>query len=128
MSLRELRTVREMRTRLAAAKKEATEFCQPTRAERPPSGPGWIHEIKHDGYRMMIRRDGGGVRVITRNGYDWSSRYPLITSAANALQARSFVIDGEAVACDESGLAVFQRLRERRHDRDVFCYAFDLLS
>jgi bifunctional non-homologous end joining protein LigD len=128
MPLRQLRTVREMRARLAAAKKEATEFCQATRAERPPSGPGWLHEIKHDGYRMMVRRDGGRVRIITRNGHDWSSRYPLITSAANALPGRSFVIDGEAVACDESGLAVFQRLRERRYDGGVFFYAFDLIE
>jgi hypothetical protein len=52
--------------------------CLPTRAERPPSGPGWIHEIKHDGFRMMVRRDPAGIRLLTRNGHDWASRYPLI--------------------------------------------------
>ena len=52
------------------------EPCLPSPAERPPSGPGWIHEIKHDGFRLMARRDVAGVRLLTRNGLDWSSRYP----------------------------------------------------
>jgi ATP-dependent DNA ligase len=55
------------------------EPCLPSPADRPPSGPGWIHEIKHDGYRLMVRRDAVGVRLLTRNGYDWSSRFPLIS-------------------------------------------------
>jgi len=45
--------------------------CLPSPAERPPTGPQWIHEIKHDGYRMMARRDDSGVRLLTRNGHDW---------------------------------------------------------
>src|SRR5262245_34604929 len=85
--------------------------CLPSPAERPPSGPGWIHEIKHDGFRLMVRRDVTGVRLFTRNGIDWSDRFPLIAEAAGALVARSFLIDGEAVACDgASGL----NLRSRR--------------
>jgi ATP-dependent DNA ligase len=52
--------------------------CLPSPAERPPSGPGWLHEIKHDGFRMMVRRDAAGVRLLTRNGIGWSTRYPLI--------------------------------------------------
>src|SRR5688572_4487265 len=106
MSLRELRMVREMRARIAAEKAAVIEPCQPTIAAKPPSGPGWLHEIKHDGYRMLVRRDGGGVRLITRNGYDWTSRYPMMAAAANAIKAKSFVIDGEAVAVDDNGLAV----------------------
>jgi len=47
--------------------------CLPSPAERPPSGPGWVHEIKHDGFRMMVRRDAAGVRLLTRNGHDWSA-------------------------------------------------------
>jgi len=97
-------------------------------AERPPSGPGWIHEIKHDGFRMMVRRDAAGVRLLTRNGIDWSARFPLIFEAAGALQVRSFLLDGEAVACDGDGLPVFDRLRYRRQDGRVFLYAFDLLE
>ena len=38
------------------------EPCLPSRAERPPSGPSWVHEIKHDGFRLMVRRDGAGIR------------------------------------------------------------------
>ena len=104
------------------------EPCLPSTAAKPPSGPGWIHEIKHDGYRLMVRRDTAGIRILTRNGHDWTSRFPLIVSAANAIRAKSFLIDGEAVACDDSGLAVFQRLRKRKNDSSVFLYGFDLVQ
>jgi bifunctional non-homologous end joining protein LigD len=98
------------------------------RAQRQsrPVGDGWIHEIKLDGFRMMVRRDRAGVRLLTRNGHDWTGRFPLIAEAAAALRARSFLIDGEAVACDRDGLPVFDRLRYRRQDGRVFLYAFDL--
>ena len=104
------------------------EPCLPSRADRPPSGPGWIHEIKHDGFRMMVRRDAAGVRLLTRNGHNWADRYPLIADAAGALGVRSCLIDGEAVACDGDGLPVFDRLRYRRQDAAVFLFAFDLLE
>jgi hypothetical protein len=65
----------------------------------------------HDGYRLMARRDPIGIRLLTRNGYDWPPRYPLIVEAANRLKVRSCLIDGEAVICDDNGLAVFERLR-----------------
>jgi bifunctional non-homologous end joining protein LigD len=103
------------------------EPCLPSRADRPPSGPGWVHEIKHDGFRLMVRRDSAGIRLITRNGHDWSDRFPLIRISAAALPVRSCLIDGEAVCCDEDGVAVFQKLRMRR-DNAVFLYAFDLLE
>ena len=104
------------------------EPCLPTPAERPPSGPGWIHEIKHDGFRLMARRDAAGVRLLTRNGIDWSERFPLIAKAAGALQVRSFLLDGEAVACDGDGLPIFDKLRYRRADKTVFLYTFDLIE
>jgi bifunctional non-homologous end joining protein LigD len=104
------------------------EPCLPSPAERPPSDPGWVHEIKHDGFRMMVRRDGAGVRLLTRNGHDWSTRYPQILQAAGALKVRSFLIDGEAVACDGDGVPVFDRLPYRRQDARVFLFAFDLLE
>jgi bifunctional non-homologous end joining protein LigD len=63
---------------------------------RLPSGPDWVHEIKHDGYRLMARRDPVGIRLLTRNGHDWSPRYPLIVEAVNRLKVRSCLIDGEA--------------------------------
>jgi bifunctional non-homologous end joining protein LigD len=52
--------------------------CAPIRAAKPPVGPGWVHEIKHDGYRLIVRREGKAVRLFTRNGYDWTERYPGI--------------------------------------------------
>jgi bifunctional non-homologous end joining protein LigD len=74
----------------------------------------------------MAWRDGERVRLFTRNGYDWRERYPLIVAAVAALKVRSGLIDGEAVCCDESGLAVFDDLRHRRRDDHVFLYAFNL--
>ena len=104
------------------------EPCLPSPAERPPSGPDWIHEVKVDGYRLMARRDAAGVRLLTRNGHDWAQRYPLIIQALNVLKVRSCLIDGECVCCDDNGLPVFERLRQRRDDQHVFLYAFDLLE
>jgi bifunctional non-homologous end joining protein LigD len=75
-----------------------------------------------------IRRDGADVRLFTRRGYDWTERFPAIVSAARSIPAKSFLIDGEAVCCDESGVPVFQMLRQRRNESTVFLYAFDLLQ
>jgi ATP dependent DNA ligase domain len=69
-----------------------------------------------------------GIRLLTRNGFDWALRYPLIVEAVNRLKVRSCPIDGEAVACDENGLAVFERLRRKPSGKHVFLYAFDLLE
>jgi hypothetical protein len=82
--------------------------CIPTRAPKPPAGSDWVHEIKYDGYRIIVRRDGDTVRLFTRRGYDWSGRYRAIARAAARLRARSFTVDGEAAVCD--GIAVFHAL------------------
>jgi len=76
----------------------------------------------------MVRREAGRIQILTRNGYDWTARFPLMVAAAEAIKAKGFPIDGEAVVCDESGMAMFDHLRYRRHDANVFLYAFDLLS
>jgi bifunctional non-homologous end joining protein LigD len=104
------------------------EPCLLSPADRPPSGANWIHEIKHDGYRLMARRDPVGVRLITRRGNDWSARFPLVVEAVNHLKVRSCLIDGEVVCCDERGLARFDVLRRRRNEPEAFLYAFDLLE
>ena len=67
------------------------EPCQPSKVARPLSGPLWVHEIKHDGYRLIVQRDGKRVRLFTRNGYDWTGRYPLIVEAALKNRQTSFV-------------------------------------
>jgi ATP-dependent DNA ligase len=104
------------------------EPCIPTLVSKPPEGPQWIHEIKHDGYRLIVRKQADRARLFTRRGYDWTDRYPLIRQALTALGAASAVIDGEAVCCDDAGLAVFEKLHSRAHDDQVFLYAFDLLE
>jgi bifunctional non-homologous end joining protein LigD len=104
------------------------EPCLPSPADRPPSGPGWVHEIKHDGFRLMARRDSAGIRLLTRNGHNWARRYPLIVEAVNRLWVQSCLIDGEAVCCDKDGMPTFEKLRLRRDDRHVFLCAFDLLE
>jgi ATP-dependent DNA ligase len=116
------------RSRIAVDGPNFIEPCLPTPARNLPSGPDWLHEIKHDGYRMMVRRDQRGIRLLTRRGYDWTDRYPAITAVPNTLRAESFLIDGEAVCCDENGVTVFKMLRYRRNEALVFLYAFDLLE
>jgi bifunctional non-homologous end joining protein LigD len=104
------------------------EPCIPTRVSKPPVGPQWIHEIKHDGYRLLARKRDGRVRLFTRRGFDWTERYPRIGKAVAALRPASVTIDGEAVCCDDAGVAVFERLHSRAHDAEAFLYAFDLLD
>jgi bifunctional non-homologous end joining protein LigD len=104
------------------------EPCLPSPAAKTPSWAGWLHEIKHDGFRMLVRRDAATVRLFTRNGRDWTGRFPLIAHAAMSLKAASCLIDGEAFACDGDGMPVFDRLRYRRDDSRVFLYAFDLIE
>jgi bifunctional non-homologous end joining protein LigD len=102
--------------------------CIPTRAAKPPAGPDWVHEVKHDGYRLQVRRQGDVVRLFTRNGYDWSARYPAIAVTATLLRARSFTLDGEAVVCGPDGVAVFDALHRRGTVTEAMMYAFDLLE
>ena len=82
---------------------------------RPPSGSLWVHEIKHDGYRLMVRRDASRIlRCLTRNGNDWADRFPSIVEAAARLEAHSFLIDGEAVIARDDGTPDFHALRSKR--------------
>jgi ATP-dependent DNA ligase len=82
----------------------------------PRVGSGWLHEIKHDGYR----RDPVGIRLITRRGNDWTQRFPLVVEAVNHLKVRSCLIDGEVVCCDAQGVTSFQLLRHRRNEAQAF--------
>jgi bifunctional non-homologous end joining protein LigD len=102
--------------------------CIPTRAYKVPAGPDWVHEIKHDGYRLQVRRQGDVVRLFTRNGYDWSARYPAISVTATLLRATSFVLDGEAVVCGPDGVAIFDALHRRGTVTEAMLYAFDVLE
>jgi bifunctional non-homologous end joining protein LigD len=102
--------------------------CLPTSARQPPSGPEWLIEIKHDGFRVIARKDGKRVRLYSRPGNDLTHRFPLIVEALGGLRSRSCIIDGEAVSCGDDGISSFDRIRYRRHDADVFMWAFDLIE
>ena len=104
--------------------------CLPTLVETPPVGPQWVHEIKWDGYRVSAYVADGKVTIRTRNGHDWTKRFPSIAAAAARLKVRSAVIDGEAVILDDQGRSSFAELQadldKHGSDRAVL-YAFDLL-
>ena len=102
--------------------------CLPTNASAPPSGKLWLHEIKHDGFRVMARKAGERVRLYSRPGNDLTYRFPLIVEALAKLRSQSCIIDGEAVVCGDDGIASFNRIRHRHHDADVFMWAFDLIE
>ena len=86
-------------------------FIEPQLAspvDQPPEGKHWIHEVKHDGYRSQVVIERGQARVFTRNGYDWSDRYPSIVRAAASLRCKSAIIDGEAIVQNGNGASDFE--------------------
>src|SRR5215470_15390338 len=102
--------------------------CLPTKTDRLPSGSEWLHEIKHDGFRVIARKQGAQVRLYSRHRSDLTYRFPLIVETLSRIGSRSCIIDGEAVACDDNGVTSFNRVRYRRHDESIFLYAFDLIE
>jgi bifunctional non-homologous end joining protein LigD len=107
-------------------------FIEPqlaTLVDQPPMGEGWIHEIKHDGYRTQLVIERGAARAYTRNGFDWSDRYPGIIRAAPKLRLRSAILDGEVVVQDAEGISDFEALASaiRGEPERLLFYGFDLL-
>lgn len=92
----------------------------PTLKPKPPTGPDWSHEVKFDGYRIQIHRDGSAVKIYSRNGADFTSRFPAIAKAALSVRFKAFVLDAEAVADN------FHELHLRR--ANAIAYAFDVLA
>jgi hypothetical protein len=91
--------------------------CQPTLSATVPTGDGWIHELKHDGFRVLAFKDGDTVRLWSRNGRDWSGEFVAITEAMRALPFKRLMLDGEAVAhcpCASSAALVRVALRPER--------------
>jgi bifunctional non-homologous end joining protein LigD len=101
--------------------------CRPTVAARPPSGAGWVHELKHDGYRLQIHIRDGRVKLYTMNGADWSKRYPRIVEEAARLKGHA-IIDAEVVCLDRKGVAEFDLLHKRSNDGAALALGFDLLA
>jgi bifunctional non-homologous end joining protein LigD len=101
--------------------------AQPIKWAAPPRGPLWVHEIKHDGYRLIVLKGGPTVRLFTRSGNDWTDRFPLITKAAQKLRG-SFLIDGEAVVVGPDGLSLFDQLQSTAGRTRAVLFAFDLIQ
>ena len=78
--------------------------CLPTKTDKLPSGSQWLHEIKHDGFRIIARKNGERVRLYSRPGNDLTRRFPLIVETSARLRSRSCIIDCEAVACNNNGV------------------------
>ena len=101
-----------------------------TARDSPPDGDDWLHEIKFDGYRTAARIDNGDVRLLTRNGLDWTERYGLLADAIAKLRCKQAMIDGEVIVQGDNGVSSFtalqQTLSEGATERLIF-YAFDLM-
>ncbi|MER8778565.1 ATP-dependent DNA ligase [Mesorhizobium sp. M0977] len=101
----------------------------PTLVAKPPQGDGWTHEVKFDGYRSQIIIDAGRVRVFTRRGLDWTSKYRDLAATAKTLDVENAIIDGEIIVLNDKGLSDFAELRKAitRRQHDLYFVAFDLL-
>ena len=99
-------------------------------AEDPPDGDGWLTEIKFDGYRLLASLEDGRVRLLTRNGNDWTDRLPAVVKAMSRLYVKSAMVDGELVALDREGVSSFPALQaalSNGRDGNLVYYLFDLL-
>ncbi len=101
-----------------------------TLVDTVPAGSAWLHEVKYDGYRILLAIGGGNAKVFTRSGLDWSEKFPEIAAAGAALDLGAALIDGEAVALDQDGKPSFSALQDalKRGGTGLVMFAFDLLS
>ncbi len=103
-----------------------------TLSAKPPAGPEWVHEVKFDGYRMGVLREGGSVQIESRNGVDFTSKLPELSTAVKRLPCSSALIDGEIAILQADGRTSFQRLqnvfRAGAAREGLVYYAFDLLE
>ena len=100
--------------------------CRPTVAAQPPAGPGWAHELKHDGYRLQIHIRDGRVRLYTINGHNRTDRYPRIVEEAIRIKG-SAILDAEVICAGKDGVPDFEELHSRIFDHLAVACAFDLL-
>jgi bifunctional non-homologous end joining protein LigD len=106
------------------------EPCLALLAEKAPEGPGWLHEMKFDGYRLIVLLEEGRVRLMTRKGLDWTGRFPSIAEAFADFPAETAIVDGEAIVEDKSGLSSFSALQEALASgpaENAIIFAFDIL-
>ena len=101
--------------------------CEPTLVNRPPAGPGWLHEIKHDGFRVLAWKQGERVTVWSRRGTDFTGRFSRIADAVRGVSADEATIDGEAVVFLNDGRSDFHALFTKQGWEQAAFVAFDLL-
>ena len=101
--------------------------CEPKLVDRPPAGPGWLHEVKHDGFRILVRKLGGRAKVWSRRGADFTDRFATISEAVRGLSVDRALIDGEAVVLRDDGRSDFNALLTKRGGFMASLIAFDLL-
>ncbi|AZZ36052.1 DNA ligase D [Bdellovibrio sp. qaytius] len=130
LSLTNLERIKK-KTKLIRSKLPA--FIEPQLAllaETPPQGDNWIHEIKLDGYRTFCHKQKSNIKLLTRSGLDWTSKYKFIEHECKKIKADSAMLDGEIVWTDNNGVSHFQGLQnslENHHSDELFYYVFDLL-
>src|SRR5688572_7525669 len=95
------------------------EPCLPTVAKSAPTDDGWLHEIKFDGYRLLIRKRDKRVRIFSRRGFDFTRRFPRVAEAVLRLEVKSIVLDGEGIVYDHLGMPNFDHIHSKRYDREV---------
>jgi bifunctional non-homologous end joining protein LigD len=102
--------------------------CEPTLVDRPPAGAGWLHEVKHDGFRILVRKLVGERSMVwSRRGADFTYRFPAIAEAVRGLNVDRALIDGEAVVLRDDGGSDFDALLTKRGGAQAVLVAFDLL-
>jgi len=101
----------------------------PTSRAQPPTGDGWLHEVKFDGFRVQLHKHGADCTIYSRSGRDFTHRYVAIEHALSRLPAEDAIIDGELVVCDTGGMPDFRALHSANFDQGTLCvWAFDLLA
>ncbi|RUU48694.1 ATP-dependent DNA ligase [Mesorhizobium sp. M6A.T.Ca.TU.002.02.2.1] len=104
---------------------------EPELVDKPPTGDEWSHEIKFDGYRTQVIKDSEGIRLFTKNGFDWTARYRRLAEEVAAIEAESFIFEGEAIMVDQKGHSDFRALQSAISSRwpaqNLYLVAFDIL-
>ena len=101
--------------------------CIPTTRTVFPKGDGWLHEVKFDGWRLQLHKNAGAVRLYSKNGSDFTRRFPEITAALLALPLDGIILDGEIIACDHDGIPDFDLLHNTHPRAHRFVWVFDAL-
>ncbi|MDX8479072.1 ATP-dependent DNA ligase [Mesorhizobium sp. VK24D] len=118
-----------MRKPVGGARLSFIRPMEPELVEQPPKGDGWSHEVKFDGYRTQLIKDADGIRLYTKTGVDWTTKYRPLAAEAKSIEAEGFIIEGETIVTNEAGLSDFHALRSAitRRPQDLYLVAFDLL-